>query len=356
MTTIKFPSQTDTLSDATEWIAKIDRGLSNQEEQQLSEWLTQSPAHGKTLVHAASMWDLLDVLRPIAELLPMSDEHFEDAARTADKTPSGRSSSVGRVAMAASVLVSLGALGGWLFMQMNAVAPQNQTAVADVPSEPARIIRHYQTDFGETSLYTLADGSVMQLNTNSSVTVEYSSNQRQIELVAGEVFFEVAKDPHKPFVVASGDDRVTAVGTAFSVDISSEKSLEVMVTEGKVTVNRTTGAAARVYPEVVLTPGQRVVVRDSQPDVSVEQDPEASLAWREGFVVFNGEPLSAVVSEIDRYTSLTFKITDPELASVPVGGYFKTGDLEQLLLVLQQNFGVAHQRNGNEILLSKLAK
>ncbi|RBP51448.1 FecR family protein [Arenicella xantha] len=352
MNTLQFPSHTDVTEGAALWIAKIDRGLSAHEERELSCWLEQSSLHGEALVKCASMWDLLDVLKPLSKFMPMADICVDapvEPVQTAIPHAGGWGS-----ALAASVILAIGVIGLWSWLPSGANSFADSAANSTAQLKPPRIIRHYQTAVGETTTFALSDGSLMQLNTDSKVAVEYSASERHIELIKGEVFFDVAKNAKKPFVVESGEDRVTAVGTAFSVDNTGEHSMEVIVTEGKVLVNRAPSTKAAYYADVLLIPGQRVVVRNNQPKISTEDDPSASLAWRDGFVVFNGEPLSEVVREIDRYTSLSFKITDPSLAEIPVGGYFKTGDLDQLLLVLQQNFGVASRRDGDQILLSKL--
>ncbi|MFK8032387.1 MAG: FecR family protein [Gammaproteobacteria bacterium] len=358
MKTIKFPNQADIDYDASAWIAKIDRGLSDEEKVELNGWLEISSLHGEALIKLASMWDLLDTLHPISKLLPVSDVDFNSSTDVDTQNRPDSRYSAGKLAVAASILVTIGALGTWFWLHSNPKVPVSLAEIRTEPSESTRVIRHYQTAIGETTTFTLTDGSVMQLNTDSTATIDYTANRRQVELTKGEVFFEVAHNPTRPFIVASGDNRVTAVGTAFSVDVSSDQTMEVIVTEGKVLINKEVKPLNPIkpYADVLATPGQRVVVQDNQPDVLTEHDPDATLAWREGFVVFEGEPLAEVVREIDRYTPLTFNITDPELAEIPVGGYFKTGDLEQLLLVLRQNFGVVSERSGNEVLLSKLTR
>ena len=101
----------------------------------------------------------------------------------------------------------------------------------------------YETRIGEQNSITLVDGSVIQLNTDSHIQVNYEKNQRSIVLMAGEAHFEVAKDPSRPFVVKAGDGMVRAVGTAFTVRINPE-ALKVIVTEGKVAL----AAATKVLP------------------------------------------------------------------------------------------------------------
>ncbi len=342
MNTLKFPDHKDVETRAAAWIAAVDRGLTDQEHVLLNRWLEESPLHGEALIKCASMFDLLDILQPISKLMPMTEELLETAQREPEVRwwPS--------VAVAACLVAVFGSVGGFAYRYL----PQNTQFEPPVVAErPAQL---YQTAVGEISTVVLSDGSLLQLNTDSEVAVRYGAAQRHIELRRGEVFFDVAKNPVKPFVVEVGSDRVTAVGTAFSVDASQQSATEVIVTEGKVRVDRKGTSSELVYDEVYLTPGQKVVVRNNRPEVSEGEDAETLLAWREGMIVFQGETLAEVVKEIDRYTPLSFKLIDQDIAGISVGGFFKAGDLEQLLLVLEQNFGVASTRQENEILLSKL--
>jgi len=353
MNTIKFPNRDEIELHAADWISKIDRGLSQIEQQALDDWLEVSPLHGEQLIKCASMWEMLDILRPISKLMPMDEADLYGYTQTAARSPIGvyqalikRTGWKPAFAMAACLAL---VLGGITFSLM----PMNQSLL--VEPQPSSIIKteRHQTDIGEMTTVVLFDGSLLQLNTDSLVQVEFSSTHRKVQLIRGEVYFDVVKNSRKPFVVESGDDRVTAIGTAFSVNAAQKSAMEVIVTEGKVRVNRASGGNTVLYDDVYLTPRQKVVVRNNRPEVSVDENLETSLAWREGMVIFQGENLADVVREIDRYTPLSFRLLDEELASISVGGYFKTGDLDQLLLVLEQNFGVAHQKIGSEILLSK---
>ncbi|GGZ99594.1 hypothetical protein GCM10008090_05270 [Arenicella chitinivorans] len=344
MQTLLFPNQEAVISRATNWIAKIDRGLNAEEQRSLAQWLEESPHHGDALVQCASMWDMLDILQPISKLMPMRDFQLEADVAVGSRFRFGR---VLGVALAASVAVVTA-------VSVIAFLPQSQTYhVPETAHTAPRIIQHYQTGVGETTVFALSDGSLMQLNTDSKVAVEYTSSARNITLLQGEVYVDVAKDASKPFTVESGVDRVTAIGTAFSVDRRGDDETEVIVTEGTVRVNRRADAPSQRYDDLYLTPGQRLLVGEARPRLSVDDDPESALAWREGMIVFRGEPLREAIREIDRYTPLSFEIADPQLAEIPVGGYFKTGDLDQLLAILEQNFGVAHTRHGTRVMLAR---
>lgn len=351
MKTVPFPNQDEIEERAASWIAIIDRGINSDEQKALEAWLEASPLHGEALVKCASMWDLLDVLQPIAKLMPIDDTETPILANTSKAANEASWFSLLKVASVAVLIVGVG-----VFVSLS-MTPQPATISTIVTSESESLgdqtAQTYKTAVGEISTVALADGSIVKLNTDSEMLVQFTNSQRNIELLQGEVYFDVAKDATKPFVVSVGDDQVTAIGTAFSVDASEllndQRSVaEVVVTEGRVRVNSRKGKQS-----LYLVPGQKAVAGDDDLLVSANADSETLLAWREGFVVFEGESLTQVIREIDRYTPLKFRILDKDLASISVGGFFKTGDLDQLLLVLENNFGVASKQVGNEILLSK---
>lgn len=361
MTTVPFPNQEEIEEQAASWIAAIDRGLETDEQGTLEIWLEASPLHGEALVKCASMWDLLDVLQPIAKLMPIDQSWVAPAPSTINDSLKAANDSVWSkpMMMACGVLLLAG-----IMMFSNLPVRESSTVKPYAVTSPVleRLIKNtktYRTAVGEVSVVPLNDGSVLELNTNSVVTVDFTESQRNIELFQGEVYFDVAKNAAKPFVVTVGSDQVTAIGTAFSVDagaaldvsglLKAQRSVaEVIVTEGKVRVNSGSSDTS-----VYLVPGQKAIARDDTFQISNGADPDSLLAWRDGVVVFEGESLTEVIREIDRYTPLKFRIEDKELASISVGGFFKTGDLNQLLLVLENNFGVANQRVGDEIILSK---
>ncbi len=363
MSSVKFPDMQQVEKTAAEWVVKIDRGLTPDEKPLLSQWLEESPAHGEALVKLASMWDLLDVLSPIAKLMPIDSLKLDDRVlnersfrRSNESINNANDSSAAKrvfsatFAIAATVLISIGLL---LFFIPNNNEQGASMIATNVVVQPEAML--YKTSIGETSRATLIDGSHLHLNADSEVWVRFTESARELELVNGEVFFEVAKDANKPFVVNVGADQVTAVGTAFNINTQDGIKTNVLVTEGKVRINSNFLTPEMVYQEVFLTPGQSVTLTDNKPELKTDQDVDALLSWREGVIVFQGEPLSQVISKIDRYTSLEFKIMDERAANILVGGLFKAGDTEQLLLVLENNFGVKSTIIGNEVLLHKSA-
>jgi transmembrane sensor len=365
MNTVSFPDKDLIEEQAAAWIAAIDRGISGDEEQGLSDWLSQSALHGDALVQLASMWDLMDVLTPISKLLPMEQEG-ESSAFEQSKVQNKPVSNQRWYALAASIaVIAVTATIVTVSFNSKSVPAERLVLQTEEIDRNRSVESHtYITAIGEQSNIILSDGSEVKLNTDSVVRVVFDAHSRQIQLERGEAFFEVTKNNKRPFVVSTQRGTVTAVGTAFSVDASHLEDLEVLVAEGRVKVDRLAGfsedeGANGEYgltagnEPVFLDKGQRVLIKGKQTTVSSNQDVESELAWRKGMIVFTGEPLHQAVAEIDRYIPLQFKIVDEQIASIPVGGFFKTGDLDQLLLIFEQNFGVLSTRLGDDILLSK---
>jgi transmembrane sensor len=381
MNTVEFPDRTRITEQAAAWIAVVDRGISSDEQIALDRWLSQSSLHGEMLVHTASMWDLLDVLSPIAKLLPLSQLESSDFSVTKDnKTLIEAQNSDTKVGLpfvplsiAASVLAF--AIGLFLFADFLAVdmddrsASSTNTKIPTTSSTQSASIRQqlgrtYATAVGEQSTISLSDGSEIELNTDSELIVYFSQDERRIALKRGEAYFDVSKDPDRPFVVITQSGRVTAVGTAFSVDVSDSADTEVLVAEGRVKVDRYGSRINRekllekvmthsVEEPVILSQGQKVLLNDRAATLSVSDDVEDQLAWRNGRIIFTGETLAQVVKEINRYTPIEFRIIDPAIASISVGGFFKTGDMRQLIAVLEQNFGVRSERQQDIVFLSR---
>ncbi|MBI3676199.1 MAG: FecR domain-containing protein [Proteobacteria bacterium] len=160
------------------------------------------------------------------------------------------------------------------------------------------------TGTGETKSVDLADGTHIDINTKSKIILDHGVAGRHVILVGGEALFHVAKDPTRPFVVAVGDRAVRVVGTVFNV-LRNEGAITVVVAQGKVAVSplkRHSGA--RVQQTEFLTPGEGLVYDESNETLTRERvDPTHTLAWRDGYLVYDNAPLASVASDLNRYFS-----------------------------------------------------
>lgn len=348
----QFPARQDQcVKDASRWIAKIDNGLTEEEERELGEWLSQSWRHHEAFREAADLWDRMDSLSRLARIFPEP---------SAERRPSRR---VPTWSIAATVLISIAIIG------LGGV----NTFSVDEPdvAVTANATLVYETDIGEQSVSTLPDGSEMVLNTNSHVIMRFTESDRVLTLLKGELHVDVAKDPDRPLSVMVGDKVVQAVGTEFNVEITDNQTIELVVTEGVVVVgvadahahveNETTDIPKIVAESsTLITAGQEFSIDMKEP-LSAETAPAPiaideiaiRLSWRDGNLIFRGETLEEAVAEVGRYTKVEFVFLDDASKTRRVAGLFKAGDVDGLLEALRANFNVAYEwQGGDRILLS----
>lgn len=336
------------LNDASDWIAKLDRDLTQSEKKQLSQWLSIDVLNIEVLFEVAQMWDKMDDLSRLSDIFPQTDVKQKQTRNTI-------------VAIAASFIVALTLM---LYQNGGYLLPFGHNTSSIVAMQTS-----YQTSVGESNTINLPDSSKIVLNTNSFVQVKYTQNSRIIELLRGEIHIDVAHDTSRPLSVIAGGKVIQAVGTAFNVEMRSER-VELIVTDGKVlvaqkdnTVENDIEQMAKRLPKnsLAISKGEKVdldILGKKHGQVT-KTDPieiAANLSWRQGNIIFRGESLAEAMLEISRYTEIQFELADDkELQKVQVAGLFKTGDVTGLLDVLTRNFNISYQKVGSHKIILKYA-
>ena len=351
----QFTSKELILEKASHWISAIDRGLSTQEQEQFKLWMLQSTTHQNAIYELAQLWDDLSVLNELSLLFP-------------NKHSAGIKTKPAYVyGIAASIVAAL-MMCSYFLLNMQSNFNQDLAKV--------NYTKIYKTKVGEQATYVLPDGTIVQLNTNSSLEVAYSQGRRQLLLSRGEGRFNVAKDASRPFSVMAGDKSFTALGTVFNVQRNTSSDLELVVTEGKVmitdpsvTVNagdfkayqqadNSNQEIRKINANIVIS-GEKAIIEQSvtKPitQLSVD-DVQRDLAWQNGMLIFNGEQLVDALNEVSRYTATRFELSSDELARIKVAGVFKAGDIAGLLESLQNNFSIEHERLGEHVVSLKYQK
>ena len=183
----------------------------------------------------------------------------------------------------------------------------------------------YATRIGETQVVPQIDGSVVTLNTDSKVTVNYTKSTREIHLLQGEALFDVAKNKVRPFIVFAGDTQVRAVGTSFTVRLLPDRPLQVLVQEGTVEVKR---ADIPQAPPVRVAVNSKAIAPEDAPIKTERLEPmeiSRALAWRVGRIAFDNETLRAAAQEFARYSAIEIQI-DPSIADETITGLFVSND------------------------------
>lgn len=333
------------LEAAGHWVVRMNEGLSSGQEIALKTWLSEEPKNLDALMEVAEVWDETACLERLAELFP---------------EPRKRRSLPPRVALATAAAFVLLFAAGFFFSNLSFTGFGSEPTPA-----AANGTQHFETAIGEHSTAVLVDGTVVVLNTNSQIEVTYSDNARVVHLLRGEIHVEVVKDPVRPLSVVAGDRIVQAVGTAFSVEITQDKQIDLVVTEGLVVVGvRAPGEQRVVAPPVIaqsegntVAAGENLIMGGDEEIITPvsEEEIEIKLSWREGSLIFQREPLEKALAEVERYTTVKFVFIDEDLKTRAVSGRYRAGDVDSLLVALRTNFNITHEiAEDGRVLLSSL--
>lgn len=308
--------------DAAAWFVQLERHPHDAELRRAFEtWLAADPHHHDDWALVSGAWTRLDALKDDPAVLAARRALSADLAATRRGPP---------LRWAAGLAVAA-VLGGGL-LGLNS---WRQAGQADQPASVAAVTQDlavYRTPVGGQNTVTLEDGSQVTLNTDTEVRLTSWGRQRALTVVRGEAFFQVAKNPERPFVVTAAGRTVTALGTAFDVRVDPSQ-WSVSLIEGKIRV-------AADDASVDLTPGHHLQQRGDEA-WSVEARNVADLtSWRDGSLVFENRPLASIVQEMNRYSDQKVRITDPALAATPLSGRFKTGDVAGFVATLEA-YGMA---------------
>lgn len=201
----------------------------------------------------------------------------------------------------------------------------------------------------EMPVRTLEDGSVVQLNASSAITVDFTEERRVIRLLHGQAFFQVAHAPERPFTVVAGEAKVTALGTAFDVRYGNDDT-EVTVTENAVQIEFEGQHAGSVR----VTQGEQAIFDYANKEtVVLPVDGLVALAWKRGQIAVDNAPLSYVVEEMNRHFYGRIVVAGSALANRRVSGTIKVADTDDALAFVTMALGVKATRLGPLIVIRR---
>ncbi len=329
---------------ASVWLARLDGDKpSEQELQAFRQWINEDNAHVAAFEKVTAAWQELNILTRLPPVLRQKQEQPQPAQTGTEKPGPQLSAPAHKmryIAAAAALVITL--FAG--FQQFYS---------------PVQEVIHW-TAVGEQKTLTLPDNSVVQLNTNSRIKVDFSGKIRAVYLYQGEAHFDVAPNPLRPFEVYAGAGRVRAIGTAFSVTlVDNSNDINVIVTQGVVEV------APEIYSQRVPPPftanptaqnsppapvgsqlveaGKSVVFDQEKVKLvqSIETgEVERRLAWQHGQLIFSGESLEEVVAQISRYTDTKILVKSEDARKLRIGGQFRVGDTKAIFNALDRGFGI----------------
>ena len=296
---------------AAQWFAARLGSTDQKLERQFHAWLLEDPAHGEDYALCEIAWE---VSHDAAK-----EEPEPNRTRPADRSGLARRAAAFAIATAAAALVV------WFW-------PPSTLAYSTAPGEQRTLL--------------LQDGSRVTLNTRTRITVRLARRTRDVVLQQGEAFFELAKDPSRPFTVHTAFGSARAVGTRFNVYLG-EGRLSVTTEQGTVLVE-----GPRSENGVLVSAGQHAELRAGMSRATVESaNLSAALGWLTRRLEVDNAPLGDVLREFSRYTNLPLRAASPAIDALRVTAVLHLGDLEALQATLEGAFGLQVERRGGELVV-----
>ncbi len=320
---------------AAEWVELISSGAASQADmQRFQSWLQASPDNEKDYVECCQIWALAS------------------APEFWSQTPQGKSELGGnKTAMHHVVNVVDGKWRrfwrgwmGWTTATLAAVLLLVGVITPIFEVEPVL----YQTATSEQRLVVLADGSRVHLNTATELEVLYSGSMRRIELLRGEAFFDVVRDPGRVFEVVAGSGITRVLGTQFTIRSDDPHLTTVTVAQGRVEIVQRDidepGAELGIDQQLSYGP------QGFMSPIKSVQSSQVN-AWRTGTLRFSGDTLSTVVKEINRYSVKKLIVGDESLNNQLISGIYRIGETESFIFGISQTLSIRVAEQGNHIVL-----
>ena len=210
----------------------------------------------------------------------------------------------------------------------------------------------YTTAVGEHETISLADGSQIELNTDTTVRVSASAHRRVVSLEKGEAYFQVKHDVARSFIVLAGGRRLTDIGTKFLVR-RDDDHLAVAVMEGRIKLD--TPDSATQSPPAMLASGDTVLATANSLSVTKKSTQSLidELGWRRGLLVFQHTTLADAAREFNRYNAEKLVVVDGKTAALQINGTFRANDVEAFTGAAKEVFGLRVESRGFEIVISR---
>lgn len=242
--------------------------------------------------------------------------------------------------VAASIIILLGI--GWM---MNVWLGEKQTS---------NLVNVFECPKGDQVKMTLADGSVVWLNSDSKLTLpqKFSAKYRQLTL-EGEAFFNVHSDSLHPFIVDVAQHQVRVTGTQFNVRYYPEEKLfQTTLNEGKV-------AVSKGKQLIHLKPGEQLNINTESGEVRIDKGikTEQFSAWREGRFEFDNMSMRELMNNVERWYGHEIIVNDSELMDLRFSGVLKHNkSIEHFMEVLSISHPIKYKILEDTIIVEPIGK
>ncbi|MGV3508528.1 MAG: FecR family protein [Sphingobacteriaceae bacterium] len=308
--------------------------LSLEETEELLTWLDDDPARADLLKELQDTWDAtknypenfnVDTSAGWQKLRTLIDQQERPKVRTLSK--------VAWIGIAASFL--LVAFVGFLGYKN-----LTQTKLVEIT-----------TIEGQNTEIMLPDGSKVWLNENSTLSYPDDFNEdakREVKL-KGEAFFEVTKNPERPFIIEAGKTVTRVLGTSFNVRQDNQGSIKVSVVTGKVSFQ----PAENSRQELILLPGDAGVITKEGYSAKSKFGNQNFLYWKSRQLAFTNATLSEVLKTVENAYHVKFHLNEEELLNRRITTSFNQIPLSEVLEVIEVLLDLKIKKSGSVYVVEK---
>ncbi len=316
----------DLQSQARRWVVRLRSAeVSQAEIDRFTRWRDESAAHARSFAEARAQWSALRVAAG-------------NLVRDRSSGPSSQAVVSRRVWLGGAIAASI---GGAAYL---AARPP-----LDLWPSLVELAADYRTDIGERRGLTFANTITVEMNTRTSLAVAgRAARASDIELIAGEIAVTAGaggKEPAVPFIVIAGNGRASAARATFDLRYEGETAT-VTCLDGEVQVE-CNGETAR------LSTSQQIAYNAQGLAGVAATDRRNVGAWRRGLLVFDNQPLSEVVPEINRYRRGRIVLMNDDVGRLPLDATFRLDRIDEVVPKIAHIFNLrVRSLLGGMVLLS----
>jgi ferric-dicitrate binding protein FerR (iron transport regulator) len=326
-----------------------------EEVQSIERWLEESPDHLEMMNKLEKIWDLASeeesggVLFNTNQDWAVLQSRIEDDNLLAENRTQARGSIFGLnttwsiAVRVAAIFLLAGLFGLYTYKMFYTPAPEN----------PAVPLKEITMNPGLRGGVTLSDGTKVYLNSHSKITLPsvFSADTREVTL-EGEAYFEVAKNPNKPFIIKTKGAIVQVLGTSFVVrSYEGDKTVQTVVEEGVVSFRP---ANMPINEGVILTKGKlaRLNLKNNMMETEQVDDLDIYLSWKDGYLKFKNTTMKEVAKQLERKYAIKVEFDCKKIADLHLTAELKSRSMKNVIQTISNSLDLHYHIDDKKITFS----
>ncbi len=320
-------------------LAYLDEELGEDELKELSDWISKSKENARYFARVKDLWE-----SSLANAAQIADSENEwKRFRTivlSEKNPNPSSIKIWKTFIRVAAVLLIGIFIG-KFVDLILEVPQPIYCTAIAPE-------------GSISNVILPDSTIIYLNAGSKIKYPVNPEVKQREVyLSGEAWFNVSKNPQKPFIVHTDYFNVNVLGTEFNVKAYDE-DLDVVATLEEGSILITSSNKIKIKKNINLKPREQMVFNKNTKSVLIKEvDPKIYSSWKDNKLTFLKMSLKELVILLERKYGVDIKVLNPEILDYHYSGTIKNETIIEILNLIEHTIPIQYEIDDQQIIIKK---